>query len=95
MAVLSHAKNILALNDIDSFIKGEHSASMGARFGISNIFHELWLSDDADYDRALAIIEKKIELPLKKSPWVCENCNEENDGSFELCWNCEHVHQVN
>ncbi len=22
--------------------------------------------------------------------WTCKNCNEENEDSFEICWNCGH-----
>ena len=92
IAVLHSAKNILSLNDIDSFVKNEHVIPTGARHGINNIFLELWINCDKDYDRASAIIENEIENPEPKDSWVCAKCNEENDGSFELCWSCQTVH---
>lgn len=89
--VLYSAKNVLALNGIDAFVKSEHISSWGARFGISNIFHELWLQCDQDYGKASTIIENEIESPEPKDSWVCGTCNEENDGSFEVCWNCQNA----
>ena len=95
IAVLNSVKNVLTLNDIESFVKGEHGSTMSTRFGISNIFHELWLRHDADYDKASTIIDKEIENPEPREPWVCAECNEENEGSFEVCWNCQHVQASN
>ena len=92
IAVLHSAKNVLELNDIESFVKGEHGSTMSARFGISNIFHELWLKQDQDYDRASQIIETVIENPERKASWICAKCSEENDGSFEVCWKCQSSH---
>jgi hypothetical protein len=87
--VLHSVKNILAINGIESFVKNEHSIPVGARHGISNIFHELWILSDQDYQKALSIIDTEIENPPQKEPWLCAQCNEENDGSFEICWQCQ------
>ena len=89
IAVLHSAKNVLAQNDIECFVKDEHGSSMSARFGIENIFHELWLQHDQDYEKASAIVDNEIENPEPTEPWLCANCNEENDGSFEVCWKCQ------
>jgi len=89
--VLHSAKNILALNGIESFVKDEHTIPNGARLGITNIFLELWVSHDEDYTKASEIIDKEVQNPAPRQSWVCAECNEENDGSFELCWNCQAV----
>lgn len=89
--LLHSAKNILALNDIRSFVKNEHVIPTGARHGINNIFLELWINHDQDYAKAKEIIENEVENPESKESWVCSECNEENGGSFEFCWNCQTV----
>lgn len=89
VVVLHSVKNILAINNIESFVKNEHTIPAGARHGINNIFHELWILNDQDYDAAIGVIETEVENPAPKSSWVCGNCNEENAGSFELCWKCQ------
>lgn len=89
VAVLHSARNVLGLSGIESFVKNEHLFTQGARHGIENIFLELWIYNDADYDRAVAIIEDEVVNPEPKGTWICAGCNEENDGSFEVCWNCQ------
>lgn len=86
--VLHSVKNLLAINGIESFVKNEHTIPAGARHGISNIFHELWVVNDQDYQKAVGIIDTEIENPPQKQSWLCAHCNEENDGSFEICWQC-------
>ncbi|MDP2126778.1 MAG: DUF2007 domain-containing protein [Pseudohongiella sp.] len=87
--VVHSARNVLALNGIESFVKNEHTIPVGANHGINNTFLELWILDDQDYEKASAIIASEIENQAPKDSWVCSSCNEENDGSFEVCWNCQ------
>ena len=86
--IVNLAKNILALNGIEAVVKNEDISNMQARHGINNIFNELWVLNDQDLEQAKAIIEKEVNNPEIKDPWQCGECNEENEGSFELCWNC-------
>lgn len=86
--ILHSVKNILTINGIESFFKNEYVDTMSARHGISNMFHELWISHDEDYEKASKIIESEVENPEPKKSWVCVGCQEENEGSFEICWNC-------
>ena len=86
--ILHSAKNVLELNGIKCFLKNEHSASAACNLGITNTDAELWISNIEDYENAVSLVEKEIANPSSKAPWTCNKCNEENDGSFELCWNC-------
>jgi putative signal transducing protein len=87
--VLHSVKNILALNDIEAFVKNEHTIPNGARHGIDNIFLELWIVNDQDFTKASSIIEEQLTNPEPSENWTCTKCNEDNDGSFELCWKCQ------
>ena len=89
IVVLHSVKNLLALNDIDAFVKNEQTAPVGAQHGIGNTFHELWILNDQEYAAAKALIAREIENPAPKAEWVCDTCNEENEGSFEICWRCQ------
>jgi len=88
-AIVHSAKNILEMNGIDSFIKNEDAQSMGARFGIDNTYLELWLSSEENFELAKSILEKEIINPEQKPAWDCSKCGENNEGSFEVCWNCQ------
>ena len=94
IVLLHSAKNFLALNGIESFIKNEHTIPAGARYGIENTFLELWLLDDQDYDKAQAIMEKQFSNSDTKPEWICARCEEPNDGSFEFCWNCQSAESI-
>ncbi len=89
IALLHSAKNILALNNIESFVKNEHTLPNGGRHGIDNIFLELWIINDEDFAEASSIIENQLINPEAKADWTCAECNEVNDGSFDLCWKCQ------
>lgn len=88
-AVVYSIKNVLELNDINCFLKNEYSASIGGNLGLSNSFTELWVSDDNNYEKASSIIANEAVGSDSNNPWVCEACQEENEGSFEICWNCQ------
>ncbi len=89
IVLLHSVKNFLALNEIESFIKNEHNIPNSARHGIENVFLELWLLNDQDFDKAQAILERQVNKLAPKPEWTCTRCDEPNDGSFDFCWNCQ------
>jgi hypothetical protein len=88
LAIVSSAKNLLALNGIESSIKNEYYAS-GGHVGIESVPLELWVSDAAEAERAIAILEKELDPNSKRPQWQCPNCGEINEGSFDCCWQCQ------
>ncbi len=84
--IVANAKNIVAANDIDVVLKNEFTAGRVAPGHIG--LPELWVVNDADYDQAVNFIEKSLSIEGAVE-WVCSKCNESNDPSFELCWNCQ------
>jgi hypothetical protein len=47
---------------------------------------ELWIHDDGQRERALALLDRLRHLPHHH--WHCLGCGESVDGPFEQCWNC-------
>jgi hypothetical protein len=47
---------------------------------------EIWVQDDAQLDRAKALLREWQQLPHHH--WACRGCGEIVDGPFEQCWNC-------
>ena len=93
IAVVQSVKNVLTNHGIESFVKNEHSVAIGARHGINNTFIELWLLHDQDLVRAAAIIESEVENPDSGESWTCPSCQEENEGAFAFCWNCQQARE--
>ena len=86
--LVSNIKNIVENKGINVFLKNEFAAAGGSGdLAPLETWVELWVVDDDDYDRAMAVIENfKAQ---ESRDWTCSSCSEENAGSFEYCWNCQ------
>lgn len=77
-------KGLLESSGICVELKGE--ALLGGAgelpVGVQNV--ELWVKI-SQYDLAC---QQLATLDSKGPQWVCVNCHEVNESSFELCWNC-------
>jgi len=83
--LVNHAKNILENEGIQVLLKNEHtSTGMHPQF----MYLELWIENDSDEEKALSLLSS-IDSNEKSEEWVCPNCDEKNDTSFEVCWNCK------
>jgi len=54
---------------------------------------EIWVMQDEDFPRALEVMEgqEKVAQTFDASAWQCAQCQEENEGQFAICWQCEHA----
>ena len=86
--IVGNAKNILEINGLDVVLRNEHASSVIGEVSAFDSWVELWVLKDTDYDRACEIIETSLSK-VGAQEWVCTLCNEENDVSFEVCWNCQ------
>ena len=86
--IVGNAKNILEINNVDVVLRNEHASSAIGEVSAFDSWVELWVLKDEDYDRACEIIETSLSKEGEKE-WVCAKCSEENDASFEICWNCQ------
>jgi len=87
--LVNHAKNILENEGIKVILKNEHaSTGMHPQF----MYLELWVENDSDEENALNLLS--ILDSNESSPeWVCPECDEKNDVSFEICWSCKYEHK--
>lgn len=51
----------------------------------------VWLTRPEQKQAALALIDDFQQDTPDNMVWVCPTCQEENDGHFQLCWQCEHT----
>jgi hypothetical protein len=85
---VGYFESILNEAGIETLVKNAGSAGLMGEVPMFQVYPELWVVDDADYDEALAILEPYYRA-MKESPkeWKCE-CGETLDGSFGECWKC-------
>lgn len=88
LAIVSSAKSLLELNNIDSFIKNEFHAS-GGHVGFEAVPIELWVHDPEEAKRAIELLESSLDPDRQQPQWQCSHCGESNAGSFETCWKCQ------
>jgi hypothetical protein len=83
--LVNNAKNTLINAGIDVFLKNEHS-STGGHAQLATM--ELWVNNENDVDEAMTLISS-IHNSEQSQEWVCSECDEQNDPSFEVCWSCQ------
>lgn len=89
VVLINHYKNILTSEGIESFIRNEHLGSLMGEVPFQEVWPELWVKRDLDYDRARQLIDADTLLEESSgTQWTCSSCNEENEPTFGVCWNC-------
>jgi hypothetical protein len=87
LITINHFRNLLAAEGIRTKIRNEHLGSILGEMPFVEVWPELWVVNDLDFDRAKQLVES-IETESETTPWTCGRCGEENEGQFAACWNC-------
>ncbi|WP_295899141.1 DUF2007 domain-containing protein [uncultured Vibrio sp.] len=87
--LIVNAKNIIEGMGIETFVKNEFATGAIGEISAFDCWPELWIVNDSDYDKAAEAIAAMTSTK-SASTWVCTQCSEVNEPSFELCWNCQH-----
>ncbi len=85
--LVHNAKNILENSGVSVTLKNEFASGGAGDLVVFETWLELWV-DDADYDKAMQVVEA-LGSSENSNDWVCSQCNETNDASFEICWKCQ------
>jgi hypothetical protein len=86
--LVNNVKNMIEAQEIKTFLKNEFSQGAAGEISTFDSWPEVWVYDDSDFDRAVEIAKTPQNIH-KVADWVCDNCSEYNDPSFEICWNCQ------
>jgi hypothetical protein len=74
---------------IRCMIKNQRSSGLAGEVPFTEVFPELWVIQDQNYDRARQLLEDgPILLPSNENCWTCAGCGERHEGQFVICWNC-------
>lgn len=86
--MVMQVKDALENAGIPCFIKNEFASGAIGELSPFDAWPEVWLSDGEWQQRAEKIIADLMSQNTQKPGWLCRHCNESNEGSFELCWQC-------
>ncbi len=87
LITINHFKNLLEAEGIPCQIRNEHLGSIMGEMPFVEVWPELWVVNDLDFDRATQLITA-ADAESPDTPWRCKKCGEENEGQFAACWNC-------
>ena len=88
MTRVGHFQSLLEAEGIKTFVRNESLSVTEAAIPVFS--PALCILDEADKDRAVAILQQQIQASREavKTEVLCPSCGETNPGNFEVCWNC-------
>jgi len=82
-------KDLLEQAGIPSWIKNQRGSSLAGEVPFAEVFPELWILNEADYDAAREFVEDwHTATPAASTDWSCPGCGELHKKDFTACWNC-------
>ena len=70
LVTINHYKNLLVSEGIAAFIRNEHLGGILGEMPFQEVWPELWVENDLDYDRALQLIDAaKLAEESPTTPW--------------------------
>jgi len=88
LILINHYKNVLESEGIACQIRNQHLGSIVGEMPFPEVWPELWVRNDIDYDRAVQLLDDDITEESPAADWVCKHCGESNERQFAACWNC-------
>ena len=86
--LVSNIKNIIENSGLSVELKNEFLSGGSGDLAPQDTWVELWVVNDADYDKAMNIINH-FNRSTDKPDWICSSCGEKHSSSFEFCWHCQ------
>ena len=87
--LVHNIQNLVENSGIEIMLKNEFAAGAAGDLVPHETWLELWVVNDDEYDKAMDVISSSFSRD-EDIGWVCSNCQEQNDASFDFCWNCQH-----
>ena len=88
LVTIHHWKNILESEGIACELRNEHLGSVMGEVPFVEVWPQLWIVNDLDYDRAQQLLSADAQAESPSESWQCRHCGEQNEGQFAACWNC-------
>ncbi len=82
-------KELLDQAEIPCTIKNQRSNMLGGEIPFVEVFPELWVLQNDDFERAQSLLKDWEEAPpLDNTAWTCASCGEIHQKEFTTCWKC-------
>ncbi len=84
---VAQARNALELAGIQCVLRNEYAAGAMGELAPIDVWPELWVLRDRDYERASLLLEQS-RTEIREADWFCPGCGRHSPATFELCWHC-------
>jgi hypothetical protein len=81
-------RDLLAQAGIEASVFNEHAAGAAGELPLTETAPEVWLMDDADVERARALLAAHERRRMAEGTRTCPQCGEPNPATFDVCWRC-------
>jgi len=82
-------ESILNQHGIKTVVRNAGASGAMGEVPFTEVYPELWVVNDDDYEKARGIIEDYREGPPGEgTAWKCPKCGESIEKEFTDCWNC-------
>ncbi|MEM7012879.1 MAG: DUF2007 domain-containing protein [Verrucomicrobiota bacterium] len=86
---VGYFQSILEDSGIPTHIKNLGGSGLMGEVPFTEVFPELWVVEDSDYDRAIEILKPHYDtMQESHSDWKCQKCGIQVEGQFGECWKC-------
>ena len=86
--LVHNIENIMNNAGIAIMLKNEFAAGAAGDLIPHETWLELWIVHEYDYEKAVVVLEQSFSSETDEK-WLCSNCSEINDASFDFCWQCQ------
>ncbi|MBF2759150.1 MAG: DUF2007 domain-containing protein [Ectothiorhodospiraceae bacterium AqS1] len=88
LAMLGYVRSMLEAHAIGFIVRNDFLAGAAGELPVNETWPEIWVVDDRDVERALALIETIVASPPAAPDWQCPKCGRGIEGQFTDCWHC-------
>ena len=89
-ARVGHFQSILESAGLATHVKNLGAGNAAGEVVAAQVYPELWVVNDADYDRAIDLLRPLLSDHASDVPdWKCPECGETVVGTLGECWNCQ------
>ena len=88
-AIIGHLRQVLENHAIPCIVRNDFLLGGAGELPVNETWPEIWVIDDADFDRARALVDAIVSTAhASEPPWLCASCGEQMEGQFTDCWRC-------
>lgn len=83
----------LRAHGIDARTRADHGAVAFGELPADVLRVDVYVPEDqlaSARERVRAfLVDSRAAAGSRGAPWICPSCREENEATFEICWNCQ------